>query len=202
MASAPIHQPDPELDQRLADLLRATAHGDQRAFEAFYEATIRLVLPSVRRICGDAHAEDALADAYVQAWTTAQTFDAARGSALAWIRMIAGSRGRDRMRAERHSHGGLDGALPRDADEQHDDACGPDEILHSAQACARLRAAVSALPARERMLIGLAYYREFTQQQISDETGLPLGTVKRLMRDSHARLHAMLAPARSERAPL
>lgn len=202
MARTPTHQPDPELDQRLADLLRAAGGGDQCAFEAFYEATIRLVLPSVRRICGDAHAEDALADAYVQAWTTAQTFDASRGSALAWIRMIAGSRGRDRMRAERHSHGGLDGALPHDADEQPDDACGPDEILHNVQACARLRAAVSALPARERMLIGLAYYREFTQQQISDETGLPLGTVKTLMRDSHARLHAMLAPERLARAPL
>ncbi|MFI4926612.1 MAG: RNA polymerase sigma factor [Burkholderiales bacterium] len=194
MGRPTMHQPDPELDERLAALLISSREGDLHAFEAFYEATIRLVLPAVRRICGEAHAEDALADAYFQAWTTIHTFDAARGSALAWIRMIASSRGRDRMRTERHCHGGLDGALPHDPDQQSDGTCGPEEILQSVQACARLQAAVSTLPRAERMLIGLAYYRDRTQQQIAQETGMGLGSVKNLMRDSHARLHAILAP--------
>ena len=49
-------------DGELAALLKAAAGGDARAFESFYNATSRYAMAVVRRVAGDAHAEDALAD--------------------------------------------------------------------------------------------------------------------------------------------
>lgn len=193
MARSSGYQADPQLDEQLARLLLAAANGDVAAFEAFYTRTVSEVLKPVRRICGSSLAEDALADAYIQAWTCVASFDAKRGSAVAWITMIATSRARDRIRAERACHGGvLELCAHDEAADRPDPAQGPEDILQTAQAVTHLRDAVSALPARQRMVIGLAYYRDCTHRQISEAMDIPVGTVKNLIRDSHARLTAML----------
>lgn len=186
---------DAELEASLARLLQAAKLGDVAAFESFYGATIRLVLPAVRRVCGEPRCEDALADAYFQAWRTLASFDASRGSALAWIKVIALSRARDCMRAERLRHGGADGAVAWDEEEEVDGSAGPEQIAETAQASALLRTAIAQLPARQRMLIGLAYYSELTQGELAQQTGLSLGAVKSSMRDSYARLRGILAPS-------
>src|SRR5438445_6878290 len=66
-------------DERLASLLQAAAGGDGRAFESFYDGTVRYAMAVVRRIAGDALAEDVLSDCYFQAWRSANRFDAERG---------------------------------------------------------------------------------------------------------------------------
>lgn len=64
----------------------AAANG---AFAALYEATLPRVFSLVRRICADAAlAEQVTADAYVQVWRSAASYDATRGVALAWILTI------------------------------------------------------------------------------------------------------------------
>lgn len=193
MGLSSVVRADALQDGELAQLLLAARQGDVCAFEAFYTRTIRKVLQPVRRICGSSLAEDALADAYVQAWTSVGSFDETRGSALAWITMIATSRARDRMRTERACHGGAAESCPHlETADQPDPARGPEEILETAQAVTHLRNAVRALPARQRMAIGLAYYGDFTHREISETMDVPVGTVKNLIRDSHARLTAML----------
>jgi RNA polymerase sigma-70 factor (ECF subfamily) len=181
-------------DARLAALVAAAARGDGRAFESFYEATARLALAVVRRIVGSAHAEDVLADCYFQAWREASRFDASRGSALAWLLTMARSRALDRLRQELLRHGGAAGAPALDAEALAGSAPGPDELLESTQAHSRLHAALAALSANERWVLGLAYFRDLRQPEIARATGLPLGTVKSLMTRAQHKLRARLAP--------
>jgi RNA polymerase sigma-70 factor (ECF subfamily) len=180
-------------DRQLSDLLGAAAGGDALAFESFYSATVRFAMPLVRRIAGDAHAEDVLSDCYFQAWRNAAQFDAGRGSALAWLLTMARSRALDRLRQEKLRHGSLAGAPPfdPDSDEPHPDP-GPEQLLESVQASSQLHAALSQLSADERWVLGLAFFRDHSHSEIAAFTGLPLGTVKSLITRAQHKLRELL----------
>jgi RNA polymerase sigma-70 factor, ECF subfamily len=178
--------------------LAATASGDAHAFEAFYNCSLRYALAVVRRIVGDNHADDVLADAYFQAWRDASHYDSSRGSPLAWFLTIARSRALDRLRAEQLRHGGLTGA-PQDCEQDHaDPAPGPDILLEHTQASSQLHGLLTQLSANERWVLGLAYYRELSHGDIARETGLALGTVKSLLHRAQQKLRAALQAAAPE----
>ncbi len=179
-------------DPGLESLLLRARDGDVAAYEAFYTATVRLVLPSVRRICGENYCEDALADAYFQAWKTLPSYDPARGSALAWLKTIARSRALDALRSDRRLHDGLVGAPDCDPDREPCPAAGPQEIVEGREQQARLHAALALLPSRQRQLLALAYDRGCTHDEISAMTGLSTGAVRHLLRQTHVRLHDTL----------
>jgi RNA polymerase sigma-70 factor, ECF subfamily len=179
-------------DERLAGLLRLAATGDARAFELFYSGTVRCAMALVRRIVGDAHAEDVLSDSYFQAWRNAAQFDPARGSAVTWLLTLARSRALDRLRQETLRHGGLAGAPAFEADAQAAQDAGPEQLLEGVQARSRLHAALARLSPTERWVLGLAYYRDLTQTEIASATGLPLGTVKSLASRAQQKLREAL----------
>jgi RNA polymerase sigma-70 factor, ECF subfamily len=74
-----------------------------------------------------------------------------------------------------------------------DELPGPEAILALSQSHARLHAAVQALSANERWIVGLAYFRDLSHSEIAQFTDLPLGTVKSHLNRAQARLRASLA---------
>jgi RNA polymerase sigma-70 factor (ECF subfamily) len=61
------------------------------------------------------------------------------------------------------------------------------------QTAARVRAALSEIPAAQGEAIRLAYYQGMTQYEIAAATGRPLGTIKTQIRQGMATLGALLA---------
>lgn len=198
-AFAPDQNPDPAQEESvdrnhlLRRLMGPAARGDIEAFEAFYNATARWMLMRVRRIVGDSLAEDVLSDVYLQVWRRLGSFDAERGQPLAWLMTIARSRALDRLRTERRSHGGLSfaPACTDEVEQGHTD--GPEELLARSRTRDSLHACIAALSAKERVVLGLAYFRECTQAEIAVLTGLPLGTVKSLLGRSQQKLRQAFA---------
>lgn len=181
-------------NQNLRELIAKAAEGDVRAFDDLYMATSRWLLSRVRRLVGDSLAEDVLADVYLQVWRSLRTFDAARGQPMAWLSTIARSRALDQLRTERYVHGGLQNA-PETEVAELGHTHGPAEVLEMAQMRATVHGCLAALSTKERMVLALAYFGEFTQREISSQTGLPLGSVKTLMSRSQHKLRTTLAPA-------
>jgi RNA polymerase sigma-70 factor (ECF subfamily) len=180
-------------DQQLAELLLAASHGDARAFESFYNATARYALTLVRRIVGEAHAEDVLSDCYFMAWRNADQFDSGRGSPLAWLLTMARSRALDRLRQENVRHAGLGGAPEFDPDEgEAHPGPGPEQLLEAVETSSRLHAALAQLSATERWVLGLAFYRDCSHSEIAELTGMPLGTVKSLVTRAQHKLRETL----------
>jgi RNA polymerase sigma-70 factor (ECF subfamily) len=179
------------LDQRMQQLVKDAADGNHAAFENLYRLSIRTLLPSVQRISG-IHAEDVLADTYVQAWKTLETFDATRCTVTGWLLTIARSRARDRMRLERTRHAGMDGAMAFDPDHERYEGAGPEELANASQQRHQLCAAVATLNPAQRWVISLAYYRDLSHTEISALTGMPLGTVKTLILRSQKDLRGMM----------
>lgn len=184
-----------ERNQVLRRLIAAAAMGDCRAFEDFYKSTARWLLARVRRIAGDAHAEDVMAEVYLQVWRSLPLYREDRGQPLAWLATIARSRALDRMRCERRAHGGqLD--APSEPFEEEGHELGPEQLLAVAERDRLLKVSMGALSPKEQLVLGMAYFRDCTQIEIAALTGMPLGSVKTLMTRSQRKLRVSIAAAR------
>ena len=193
--SVTLRTGDDPLDERnrvLRVVISAAARGDIKAFEALYQSTAGWLLSRVRRITGDAHAEDVLAQVYLQVWLSLPSFDASRGQPLAWLATIGRSRALDKVRTERRAHGGQLEAPSGEASEESDDL-GPEELLAMAQRSSLLKLSMGALSCKERLVLGMAYFRDCSQSEISVLTGMPLGTVKTLITRSQQKLRVAMA---------
>lgn len=198
-SAAPVLAGDePAFNAQLALWIQAAAAGDIPSFDALYGATSGWLLYRVRRIVGSTHAEDVLAEVYLQVWRTLATFDTTRGAPLAWLATIARARALDRLRREKVINGNSSGnttvTLDNSTEPMAHTGCEPDQQLWQHQANGLLQSCIATLSAKEQMVLGLAYFRDCTQAEIASMTGLPLGTVKTLMSRSQEKLRLALFP--------
>jgi RNA polymerase sigma-70 factor, ECF subfamily len=190
-AAEPVPDARAARDARLGAHVLAAARGDAAAFESFYDATIGYAQAVAGRLLrAPADVEDLLADAYFEAWRNAPRFEPARGSAVTWLLQIVRSRALDALRRRAAEPVEPESAPPDTAADTED----PAEALWRCQAGSRLHAALAALSASERWVLGLAYFRDMSASQIASATGMPLGTVKTAILRGRHRLRAVLGP--------
>ncbi len=184
-------------ESRLAELLQAVARNDRPAFEAFYNATSERVLSVALRITHKMEiAEEVVGDVYLQVWRQADRFDAARGNALAWLTMLGRSRALDTVR--KNSSVPTHAAAPiSEAPEAQASECPPDMLLAVEQNSA-LHAALAALKPDQRQLLALAYFRGYSHSELSQFTGMPLGTVKTQLRRTVSKLKKLMVAAEKQ----
>jgi RNA polymerase sigma-70 factor (ECF subfamily) len=161
-------------------LLPAVAGGDVHAFEALYDRHSSTIYALLLRILGDADdAQEVLQETFVKAWTNARTFDAVRGSEIAWLISIGRSRGIDRLRSRRTRS-------DRENDAGREEsvrstfvvrATGVEQAIESEERIA-VRSALTALPEAQRHALELAYFEGLSQSEIAARLGEPLGTIK------------------------
>ena len=180
----------PETDRALVVRIERR---DADALGALYDRYASRVNGVASRILGDTgEAEEVLQDVFLYVWRAAATFDATRGSVLAWLLVAARSRAIDRLRARRS------GGRPRtttltDAPEPaaKDDL---EASLAGRQWETLCRAAIGELPADQRRALELAYFEGLTQQEIAERTQTPLGTVKTRVRLGMMKLRERIRP--------
>jgi RNA polymerase sigma-70 factor, ECF subfamily len=175
----------------LGELLGRVAVGDQEAFAQFYDRTSKVVFGIVVHILRDrAQAEEVTQEVYVDAWRTAARFDAAAGSAKAWLNTIAHRRAVDRVRSsERRSRREQRAFFESPVDPVVRDTS---EIVVAFDESSRVRSALSALPEAQRDAVVLAYFNGQSHRDISESLHVPLGTVKTRIRDGLRRLRTQL----------
>jgi RNA polymerase sigma factor (sigma-70 family) len=180
-------------DPQLAALIERVARQDERALEALYDATSRRVHALVLRILQNrALAEEVVEDSFWQVWRQATRYDAARGRPLTWLLAMARSRAIDALRRDqRFQH---DELPDDDAPECAASAAPPQDLLDATRGAGALHAALLRLDARSRQLVGLAFFRGLTHEEIAEREQLPLGTVKSLIRRALLALRTHLEP--------
>lgn len=173
-------------DGALAALIARIVHQDERALQTLYDATSARVHGLALRITQRrALSEEVVEDTFWQVWRQAARFEPARGRPLTWLLAMARSRAIDALRRDqRFQHD----ELPEDdtlggADGGHETAAvPPQDLLDATRGASQLQAALSALDARARQLVSLAFFRGLTHEEIAAQEGLPLGTVKSIIR--------------------
>lgn len=189
-----------ERNARWRDLVLA-ARSSPDGFIALYDEASPWLLRMVRRLVGPEHAEDVLAEVFLQAWRELGRFDPDRAPVPVWLSVIAHSRALDHLRrCRRADPARLAGQLASASAVPED----PAALVGRAQELRLLDLHCERLLSRsEREVLGLAYFEELSQAEISARLGMPLGTVKTRMNRAHRKLRlAWSAPAGGAALPL
>ena len=177
----------------LENLLGRMAGGDEGALRELYDRTSRRVYGLALAVLRDAAAaEDVALEVYLQAWRQAARFDAATGSALAWLSTLARTRAIDAWRARRRQAARQE-SLDVQAELLVSEAPGPEARGQQAERAARVRTAVDALPPEQRRALQAAFFSGLTHVEVAAALGQPLGTVKTRIRAGLTALRAALA---------
>ena len=174
-------------------LVALVARSDDGALAELYDRHGRVAYGLALRILRDASlAEDAVQDAFLGVWRTAARFLPERGKASTWIMTIVHRRAVDLVRREERRR-----TEPVDAAEEATGDATDEMALLSVER-ERVRTALRALPGAQREALELAYFGGFTQSELADRLGEPLGTIKSRMFNGLTRLRALLEEALPE----
>jgi RNA polymerase sigma factor (sigma-70 family) len=174
-------------------LVALTARGEETALAELYDRYGRPAYGLALRIVRDGSlAEDAVQDAFLAVWRSAARFVPERGSASTWILTMVHRRAVDLVRREDRRR-----AEPLD-EARLELAGGGDESAWARLERERVQAALRKLPDQQREALELAYYGGFTQSELAERLGQPLGTIKSRMFGGLARLRELLAEPEPE----
>ncbi|WNI16758.1 sigma-70 family RNA polymerase sigma factor [Streptomyces sp. ITFR-21] len=177
----------------LESLLERVSLGDQDAFESLYTAVAGSVLGLVRRVVRDpAQSEEVAQEVLIEVWRHAARFDAAQGSAMAWIMTMAHRRAVDRVRSAQASADREHKAGLRDHSPAFDEVT---EQVERRLEREQVRRCLERLTGLQHESVTLAYYRGYTYQETAEVLGVALGTVKTRLRDGLIRLRDCLGVA-------
>lgn len=190
----PLRMP---LDEgRIRQLLARIGNGDADAFTALYDETSPYLHAVLLRLLRDREqASEALQDCYIRIWRRSCTYSPERGDAAAWLVGIARYRAIDLVRGrqthaarlETHASDLRDAAVPPRSPEL--DAIVLTDID-------RLSRCLDALDDAQRSCLLLSFYEGYSNQELADHLGLPLGTVKARIRRGLVRLRQCLEAGR------
>lgn len=168
-------------DQLLGELVGQMVRRDDAALGRLYDLTVSRVYGVALRVTRQREAaEEVTEDVYLQAWDQADRFDANRGRVLTWLLTICRSRALDYLRRKDEA---ISHPEPETlAEELRDESSNPEDILLSVEKNSRLHNLIALLPAVQRQLLALAFFRGLSHQEIAEHSGMPLGTVKTHLR--------------------
>ena len=165
-----------------------TARSDEVALAELYDRYGRAAYGlAVRVLRDEALAEDAVQDAFLAVWRGASRFIPERAKASTWIMTLVHRRAVDLVRREERRRAD---PLPETEPDSGGPSAADSTWLHLERE--RVQAALRQLPDQQREAIELAYYGGFTQSELAERLGEPLGTIKSRMFTGLARLRELL----------
>jgi RNA polymerase sigma factor (sigma-70 family) len=177
-------------------LVALVARGDEDALGELYDRMGRIAYGlAVRILRDDRLAEDAVQEAFLAVWRSAVGFRADRAKASTWILTLVHRRAVDLVRREERRR---TEPLDEEAGRLQDASEPTDEAAWLRFERERVQTALKQLPDVQREAIELAYYGGFSQSQLAERLGVPLGTIKSRMFSGLARLREILDESSTE----
>jgi RNA polymerase sigma-70 factor, ECF subfamily len=165
------------------ELMQALVAGDERAIRILYARFGRAIYSLGMRLLGSSEAAEELTqDVFLAAWRKGGRFDPARGRLSTWLMAIAHNQAIDRLR-QQQGPGRPSLVLVEQVPESV--ATDEEEALIDRD---RAERALATLSDADRQLLSQAYFMGWTAREISEATGVPLGTVKTRLRTALIKL--------------
>jgi RNA polymerase sigma-70 factor (ECF subfamily) len=171
-----------------SDLVKLAATGDEAAFRILYSRLAPTLYGMAVRMMNDAkEAEDVLQEGFTYIWRRASGFDPSRSSAYAWAVMIVRNKAIDKLRSRQRNER-LREKLTSEAGffAEQDDFSAQEPL--SRERHVQVREALKQIAPEQRQAVELSFFSGLTHQQIADQLGTPLGTIKARIRRGLLRL--------------
>ncbi len=171
-------------DAELIELIDRMARQDPTAVKALYDACATKLYGLALRVVGNREwAEDVLQEAFLSIWRSAADYRASLSPPMAWLGLIVRSRGLDLLRRRKADRGDLTQELDDTlADTLAGDAPSPMDTAQASQQAWALHQCLARLDNRQREVVSMAYIRDLSHAELSQQLKLPLGTVKTWIR--------------------
>jgi RNA polymerase sigma-70 factor (ECF subfamily) len=161
---------------------------DQQAFSYLYDNYSAALNGVIYRMVESRElAEDILQEAFVKIWNNFSSYDTGKGRLFTWMMNITRNLTIDTLR----SKGYKKQAKISNDENSVSNLTDNSRITESFDAMGIRKQLVNLKP-EQRSIIDLAYFNGYTQDEISKEMGIPLGTVKTRMRAAIIELRKML----------
>ncbi|MDY0873019.1 sigma-70 family RNA polymerase sigma factor [Dongia rigui] len=171
-------------------LLDGIAKGDRVAFTEFYQRHNRSLFAFLVKMVRDRElAEEVLSETMLDVWRQAGRFEG-KSSVTTWLFSIGHHKAVSRLRRMREV------ALDEEVAANIEDSGPTPDMQASDKDMSRLLARlIECLSLDHREILQLAYYQEFSVQEIAEVLDLPENTVKTRMFYARQRLKALLEQA-------
>ena len=158
-------------EEALVSLLQSK---DERGFSILYDnyssALYGVILKIVR---SEEIASDVMQDAFVKIWKNIEAYNRTKGTLFTWILNVARNTAIDRIRSQEFQNSQRNQDLDTSInfiDSQESSQFDIDAI--------GIKKVVENLRPEYQQMIDLLYFQGYTQAEVADEFGIPLGTVK------------------------
>jgi RNA polymerase sigma-70 factor, ECF subfamily len=176
-------------------LIESVARFDEAALAELYDRYGGAAYGLALRVLRDPTlAEDAVQEAFLHVWRSAERFERGRAKVGTWVLTFVHRRAVDLVRREERRRTEPVDSTPTPS------APGADEDADRRSKREIVQDALRRLPPEQREAIELAYYGGFTQSELAEKLGEPLGTIKSRMFTGLQRLRVLLDEAGLETA--
>jgi RNA polymerase sigma-70 factor (ECF subfamily) len=166
------------------------ARSDEFALGELYDRFGRVAYGLALKMLRDpVLAEDAVQEGFLAVWRNAPRFVPERAKASTWILTLVHRRSVDIVRREERRRADALELAPVPVSEA------ADESAWLRLERERVQGALKQLPDPQREALELAYYGGFTQAELAERLGQPIGTIKSRMFTGLARLRELLGEA-------
>jgi RNA polymerase sigma-70 factor (ECF subfamily) len=190
-----------------AELLARVARDDASAVRQLVTRKLPRLLSLAVRMLGDRmEAEDVAQETFMRIWKQAPHWREGEARFDTWLHRVAMNLCYDRLRSRRETvDAGLDEEQPIEAASAaqavqaggaaHDlySPSTPEATLEASQDGARVRAALAALPTRQREALVLTYYQELSNAQTAGLMGISIEALESLLARARRGLRAQLS---------
>ncbi|MFO1017130.1 MAG: RNA polymerase sigma factor [Hyphomonadaceae bacterium] len=176
-----MHDPD-------AEFVRKAGAGDQRAAEALVRRHLPRMVGLARRMLSDAaEAEDVAQEVFLRVWREAPRWQPGAAKFETWMHRVALNLCYDRLRRRREKSDPDAGLLVADP------APLASEAWFSAQRAAKVQAALSELPERQRAAIALVHFQEHSNIEAAEMLEVSVEALESLLARGRRALKAALS---------
>ncbi len=170
------------------ELVHRLRQKDQQAFSYLYDNYAGALNGVISRMVDDLQlSEDILQEAFLKIWNNFANYDSSKGRLFTWMINITRNLTIDVLRSKGYKKQQKISKDENSVANYHDKNTSADKFDTLG-----LRKQVANLKPEQKSIIDLAYFAGYTQEEISKEMGIPLGTVKTRMRSAIIELRKLL----------
>ena len=179
-------------------LITEARNGDQRAFSILLDRYRDAIFRTVQKMVGNKEdADDLTIEAFGKAFHKLESYQP-KYAFSTWLFRIAINNCIDHIRKKRLHFLSIDEPVEADGDQDFatnlkSGGLNPEECIIRQQRLQLMRDTLEKLNHKYRLMVELRYFEELSYEEISNELGMPIGTVKAQLHRAREALYELLS---------